>query len=144
MLWADNCYYVPNYTVTGYTCKTNTPSNTAMRGPGAFKSIWHMESVIERIAIELNLSPDAVRLTNFYTEGQLTPYQQPVTGITLGAIWTQLQAQSGYSAQKSAAQLFNQQNKWRKRGVHCCAVKYGITGQYCRPRGAERQEEMSV
>jgi hypothetical protein len=127
LLWSDGAYFVPAFKAHGVTCRTNTPSNTAMRGPGAFKSIWQMESVMERIAFELNMAPDAVRAVNFYTENQLTPYGQPVTNITMQKVWAQLQAQSNYAAQKAAVAAFNAKNKWRKQGVHMTAVKYGIT-----------------
>ena len=123
LLWADNAYYIPNFSVSGKTCRTNTPSNTPMRGPGAMKSIWHAEMIMDRIAAALKMSPDAVRLTNFYAEGQTTPYGMPITGSTMLQVWNAVQAQAGYNAAKAAVAAFNAANKWRKRGVHCTAVK---------------------
>lgn len=124
-MWSDNTFYIPNFSCTGIVCKTNTPSNTSMRGPGVIKSIWNIEMLMERIAFELSMSPDAVRQANFYTEGQLTPYLEPVTNITLPACWNALVAQSNYVQTKADVATFNAANRWRKRGVHISTVKYG-------------------
>jgi len=127
LMWSDNCYFIPNFTVSGQTCRTNTPSNTAMRAPGAMKSVWHIELLMEMVAQATGMSPMAVREANFYTEGQLTPYGQPVVNIALGRVWTQLQSQANYAAAQASAAAFNKANKWRKRGVHISAAKYGIS-----------------
>ena len=126
LMWADSAYYCPNFTVSGKTCKTNTPSNTAMRGPGAMKSIFHMEQIMELVAAKLNLSPMAVRSANFYADGQSTPYGQPVAPVTMPKVWSMVQSQANYPAVQTAVAQFNAANKWRKRGVHCVAVKYPI------------------
>ena len=39
MLHADNAYFIPNIAVSGTVCRTNLPSNTAMRGFGGPQGI---------------------------------------------------------------------------------------------------------
>ncbi len=126
LMWSDNAYFIPNYSATGFTCRTNTPSNTACRGPGAIKSIWLMENVMERVAFELKCSPDYVRTQNFYVDGQLTPYQQPIVNSTMVRCFQAVQAQANYTQVQAAVAQFNAANRWRKRGVHIAAIKYGI------------------
>ena len=81
---------------------------------------------MELIAHATGLSPNAVREANFYTEGQTTPYGMPVMGITMPTMWQQLQKQANFAATQQSVASFNAANKWRKRGVHMSAVKYGI------------------
>ena len=50
MLHADNAYFIPNFAVSGTVCRTNLPSNTAMRGFGGPQGIAAIENVIEEIA----------------------------------------------------------------------------------------------
>ena len=53
MLHADNAYFIPNIAVSGTVCRTNLPSNTAMRGFGGPQGIAAIENVIEEIAAYL-------------------------------------------------------------------------------------------
>ena len=55
MLHADNAYFIPNIAVTGTVCRTNLPSNTAMRGFGGPQGIAAIENVIEEIAAYLGI-----------------------------------------------------------------------------------------
>ena len=50
MLHTDNAYFIPNVAVSGTVCRTNLPSNTAMRGFGGPQGIAAIENVIEEIA----------------------------------------------------------------------------------------------
>ena len=59
MLHADNAYFIPNVAVTGTVCRTNLPSNTALRGFGGPQGIAAIENVIEEIAAYLGI--DAAR-----------------------------------------------------------------------------------
>ncbi len=66
MLHADNAYFIPNMTVTGTVCRTNLPSNTAMRGFGGPQGIAAIENVIEEVAAYLGIDPLEVRRRNCY------------------------------------------------------------------------------
>ena len=50
MLHADNAYFIPHLAVSGTVCRTNFPSNTAMRGFGGPQGIAAIENIIEEIA----------------------------------------------------------------------------------------------
>ena len=66
MLHADNAYFIPHMTVAGTACRTNLPSNTAMRGFGGPQGIAAIENVIEDVAAHLGLDPLEVRRRNCY------------------------------------------------------------------------------
>jgi len=57
---SDNCYNIANFRGVGHVCKTNLPSNTAMRGFGAPQSILIMENIINDVAAFLGVRPDKV------------------------------------------------------------------------------------
>lgn len=46
----DNCYYLPNFSGDGVAVQTNTPANTAMRGPGWVPATYTMEAIMEHVA----------------------------------------------------------------------------------------------
>jgi CO/xanthine dehydrogenase Mo-binding subunit len=55
MLVATNAYNIPAVRVRGHSCKTNLPSNTAMRAAGVLQPLFICESMVQRVAEELNL-----------------------------------------------------------------------------------------
>eukprot|EP00475_Leptophrys_vorax_P030213 TRINITY_DN4510_c0_g1_i3.p1 TRINITY_DN4510_c0_g1~~TRINITY_DN4510_c0_g1_i3.p1 ORF type:complete len:720 (-),score=209.85 TRINITY_DN4510_c0_g1_i3:77-2236(-) len=122
----DNVYYIANYKSEGFVCRTNLPPNTAMRAPGTVNATYIIESVIERVASSLGVSADVVRARNYYKQGQVTPYGQPLPYFTLDKVLANLYQQSGYQVKLREVASFNQQNKWRKRGLHIVPHKYGI------------------
>jgi len=127
LFWSDNCSYVPNFSATGYVARCATPANTSMRGPGVMKSVFAAQAVLDRVAWELGMDAAAVQQRNFYTEGQLTPYGEPVTQTDhLAACWKLVQTQANYPALKDSVAAFNKANRWRKRGVRLSTVKYGM------------------
>ena len=55
MMHCDNGYTIPNFSVFGYTCKTNIPSNTAFRSFGRPQSMYMMECIISDVAAVCNM-----------------------------------------------------------------------------------------
>ncbi len=55
MLSFDSAYNIPNSRVTGNVCKTNLPSNTALRGFGAPQAMFVMETIITQFAAKANM-----------------------------------------------------------------------------------------
>ena len=56
----NNCYHCPNVYVIAKACKTNRPSNTALRGFGLPQSTYLSECLIDHVARELRKSPEKV------------------------------------------------------------------------------------
>ena len=61
MFHVDNSYHIPNTLISGFLCKTNTPSNTAFRGFGGPQGMFMTEAVITDVAEKLQISPEQVR-----------------------------------------------------------------------------------
>jgi xanthine dehydrogenase molybdopterin binding subunit/xanthine dehydrogenase small subunit len=126
---ADNAYFVPNITVSGTVCRTNLPSNTAMRGFGAPQAIAAIEHVIEEIAAQLQLDPLEVRKRNCYGGAgrNTTHYGQVVANNSLPLILDQLAAAGDYAGRRARAARLNESSHTSLCGVALVPVKFGIS-----------------
>ncbi|XP_067010051.2 xanthine dehydrogenase [Anabrus simplex] len=127
MFHMENAYYFPNVRVAGYVCRTNLPSNTAFRGFGGPQGMFFAECMIRDIAAAINKDPTEVAFLNLYKEGDTTQYNQPIINCTLQHCWDECLERADYATKKQAAEEFNRQNRWKKRGVAVVATKFGIS-----------------
>jgi xanthine dehydrogenase large subunit len=125
----DNCYWIPNYRAVGYSCKTNTVSNTAFRGYGSPQGVLVMEEVIEQIARQLRKTPEEIRSKNFYGKetGQETPYGQKVEDNLIEQVVAQVVRDSNWHSRRHEIDEFNRSSSVIKRGLGMFPLKYGIS-----------------
>uniref|UniRef100_A0A3P9KBT9 Xanthine dehydrogenase/oxidase n=1 Tax=Oryzias latipes TaxID=8090 RepID=A0A3P9KBT9_ORYLA len=123
----ENSYSIPNVRGRGFLCRTDLPSNTAFRGFGGPQGMMIAESWITDVAQSLGLTAEEVRRLNLYMEGEKTPYNQILHGLTLDRCWNECLSQSRYEEKRTAAGLFNKQNRWTKRGIAVVPTKFGIS-----------------
>jgi len=124
----DNTYLLPAVEAIGYVCKTHKTSQTAFRGFGGPQGMLAVEEVMDRIARMLGLAPDLVRERNFYREGDLTHYGQPVKDAArIQQIWQMLKDSSAFDARRKAIDAFNAASKHTTRGLAITPVKFGIS-----------------
>jgi xanthine dehydrogenase molybdopterin binding subunit len=125
----DNAYYIPNFSVTGRTWKTNLPSNTAFRGFGGPQGMAVIETVVDRVARFLGKDAAEIRRLNFYGDnpGQLTPWGQQVGYNRLPVLYDRLVASSDYFARKAEVDRYNRHNEFFKKGIALTPVKFGIS-----------------
>ncbi|KAH3745573.1 xanthine dehydrogenase/oxidase [Pelomyxa schiedti] len=127
LLHMDSCYWIPNFRVVGRACRTNTTSNSAMRGFGVPQAIYCAEILMEHIARTVGFTVERVRELNLYEAGQTTPYNQLVEYNTIRRIWAQLKRESNYEAREHEIALFNANNKFIKRGISITPMKHGLS-----------------
>lgn len=127
MFHSDNVYEIPNVRINGKVCFTNFPSNTAFRGFGGPQGMLIAENWIQRIAVEVNRSPDEIREINFQNEGSLLHYGQKLEHCTLRLLWSQLKLSCEFPRARAEVDQFNAQNRWKKRGVAMVPTKFGIS-----------------
>ncbi|KAF7207112.1 xanthine dehydrogenase/oxidase [Nothobranchius furzeri] len=123
----ENSYSIPNIRGQGFMCRTNLPSNTAFRGFGGPQGMMVAESWITDVAHSLGRSAEEVRRLNLYVEGEPTPYNQVLHGVTLDRCWDECLSRSGYEQRRAAVDLHNRQNRWTKRGLSVVPTKFGIS-----------------
>ncbi len=107
MTHADNTYQIPNLIISAKACKTNMPSNTAFRGFGGPQGMMIIEQVMSQVAVYLKMPPEELRLKNMYHDGDLTPYDMPLTDCTLSRCWEELVESCSFSSRKKEVQEFN-------------------------------------
>ena len=129
MLHAENAYFIPHFAVSGTVCRTNLPSNTAMRGFGGPQGIAAIENIIEEIAAHLGLDAFLVRQRNCYGGAgrETTHYGQVVSNNTLPVILDRLAETADYVRRREAATRFNAVSRTHLRGLALTPVKFGIS-----------------
>ncbi|KAJ3579224.1 hypothetical protein NPX13_g1339 [Xylaria arbuscula] len=123
----DGCYKFPNVHVRGRLCKTNTMSNTAFRGFGGPQGLFIAESILSEVADRLGMSVDDVRELNLYQVGDQTHFNQTLDDWHIPIMYKQVKEESDYANRRKAVQEFNENHKWRKRGLALIPTKFGIS-----------------
>ncbi|MCL2732254.1 MAG: xanthine dehydrogenase molybdopterin binding subunit [Actinomycetia bacterium] len=124
----DNAYYLPHVRVHGRIAKTNKTSNTAFRGFGGPQGMLVIEDILGRCAPALGIDPADLRRRNFYTQGQTTPYGQPVRHAErLAVIWDEVLARGAVASRQREIEEFNAVHRHVKRGLAITPVKFGIS-----------------
>ncbi|WP_341914368.1 xanthine dehydrogenase molybdopterin binding subunit [Ferrovibrio terrae] len=126
---ADSSYWLPDVTLTGLCCKTNTVSNTAFRGFGGPQGMATTEYVIDEIARYLGRDALEIRRANLYgkTANNVTPYFQTITDNILPEMLDELLASSDYRRRRQEIDAFNAQSPHLKKGLALTPVKFGIS-----------------
>lgn len=122
----ENSYLVPNVRGRGFLCRTHLPSNTAFRGFGGPQGMMVCEDWINGIALKLNRRAEEIRDLNLYSEGDQTPYNQVLEGLTLRRCWTECLDRAKIQNRLDQIQDFNRRNRWTKRGLSVVPTKFGI------------------
>ncbi|MEU8953398.1 xanthine dehydrogenase molybdopterin binding subunit [Streptomyces sp. NPDC048518] len=124
----DNTYWIPNARVAGRIAKTNKVSNTAFRGFGGPQGMLVIEDIMGRCAPLLGLDPMELRERNFYGEGQVTPYGQPVRQHRrIAAVWEKVQENAGIADRRREIAAFNAAHPHTKRALAVTGIKFGIS-----------------
>ncbi len=126
---SDNCYWLPNLRFRGYSCKTNTVSNTAFRGYGGPQGMIAIETIIDHIARHLRLDCDEVRRVNYYGQDarNVTPYRMEVEDNIIEQVMDELARDAKLKSWRSEVETFNRENTVLKKGLATMPVKFGIS-----------------
>ncbi len=137
LLCAENAYYVDTFKTTGEVYRTNIQSRTAFRSFGLVQSMLITETALEHLAFQLKMRPDLLRQKNFYRDAQVgdpnpqrTPYGSPLPYCRINQVWHDFGQKIDFEERLQAVESFNQQNRWRKRGLSMIPLKYGVSYTY--------------
>ncbi|XP_061376909.1 uncharacterized protein LOC116770937 [Danaus plexippus] len=114
----NNVYKSETWNYNVYEVITDTPSNTWCRSPGTLENIAMSELLMERIAYEMNLDPLDVRLANLDT----TKYNDILEMLET------LKTNSQYEERKIRVDKFNNENRWKKRGLRFSFLRWDPIG----------------
>lgn len=71
-------------------------------------------------------NPHQIREINMYRGPSVTHYKFEFNPENLLRCWEECKLRSEYSVRLGAVNQFNQQNRWKKRGMSIIPIKYGI------------------
>ncbi|KAM6893047.1 aldehyde oxidase 6 [Lycodopsis pacificus] len=126
LLHIDNAYNIPNLRGHAAACRTNLPSNTAFRGFGVPQGLVVVENVVSDVAALLRRPADQIREINMYKGPSVTHYKFEFSPESMLRCWEECKAKSDYGARRAAVDQFNQQSRWKKRGMAIIPIKFGI------------------
>jgi len=86
-----------------------------------------IESILTDVSNFLEVDPNSLRSLNMYREGDKTHYNQVMEYCTLDRCWEQLQGLSKMKERRKEIQAFNQNNRYKKRGMASIPTKFGIS-----------------
>ncbi|XP_047119344.1 xanthine dehydrogenase [Schistocerca piceifrons] len=127
MLHIENSYKIPNLRVSGTVCRTNLPSNTAFRGFGGPQAMFFGETMIRHVAHFLKKDPLEVCAMNLYNEGERTHFSMKIENCTIRRCWDECIQRADYANRKRQVEMFNRQNRWKKRGLAVVPTMFGIS-----------------
>lgn len=127
MTHSDGCYDIPNVFVRGRICRTNTMSNTAFRGFGGPQGMFIAETYMEETADRLGVAAERLREINFYKPHGTTHFNQRLEDWHVPLMYQQVYDESSYAKRRIVVDKFNQEYRWRKRGLALIPTKFGIS-----------------
>ncbi|KAG5676847.1 hypothetical protein PVAND_006654 [Polypedilum vanderplanki] len=122
----QNAYKIPNVRIEGNCMKTNMPSNTAFRGFGGPQGMMVGENIIRQIAKKLNKDLTEIMDINLYNEGDITHYNQLLSNCNVRRCFEEVQKSSNFAKRRNEIAIFNEKNRWKKRGISIVNTMFGI------------------
>ncbi|XP_065087118.1 uncharacterized protein LOC135708873 [Ochlerotatus camptorhynchus] len=112
ILFFPNCYESKAWKIIGKMVKTDVPKNTWCRAPGTTESIATVETIIENIAHATGKDPLEVRFANMPKDSRMR------------SLIPDFLKSVEYESRKRSVDLFNANNRWKKRGIAWIPEKY--------------------
>ncbi|XP_063993362.1 uncharacterized protein LOC135171021 [Diachasmimorpha longicaudata] len=112
----NSCYDKTTWNTLGYEVRTDIPGNTFVRAPGSTEGVAMTENIMEHIAHALGKNPLEVRLNNIAVQ-----HKDELTKMI-----ADMKATSDYDTRNEAINLFNKENRWKKRGISLMPLMYPV------------------
>ncbi|XP_062214373.1 indole-3-acetaldehyde oxidase-like [Phragmites australis] len=112
-------------------CKTNLSSKSTMRAPGDVQGSFIAEAIIEHVASVLSVNTNTIRRKNLHDFESLAVFYGESAGeastYSLVSIFDKLASSPEYQRRAAMVEHFNSSNKWKKRGISCVPITYGVS-----------------
>lgn len=126
MFHFENAYCIPNVNIKGWVCRTNLPSNTAFRGFGGPQGMFAGEHIIRDVARATGKDYIDICEINMFQEGSKTHFNQKLTNCNVSRCWQECMIASEFRRRRAEVEIFNKDNRWRKRGITMVPTMFGI------------------
>jgi xanthine dehydrogenase large subunit len=124
---ATGAYHVPNARITGYSCRTNLPPFTAMRGFGAPQAMFVFDSAIASAAQALGIDRIEIQRKNLLRDGDVLPYGMTVANAHALRSFAELERRFDLTSLLAEVAEHNASHPLSKRGVAVMPVCFGIS-----------------
>ncbi len=91
-----------------------------------------MENIIENVAKALNADPVEIRKINLYKKGDETPSGEILTDFNVDILIDNLLQSSDYKNRLNQINTFNQNNRWKKKGLSLTCINWGASWSFCK------------
>ncbi|KAF1750615.1 hypothetical protein GCK72_017166 [Caenorhabditis remanei] len=125
-IMVDDVYNMGVVRFDGYPVKTNSNSNTALRGYGNPQSKLVNEGVMRRIAREVNKDVEEIKKLNFALEGDSRFLGARIHNDALAECWEYCTTWSEFEKRKRKIEQFNRTSSTVKRGIAMSSVRFGL------------------
>lgn len=109
-----NCYDDSSWRLVPKVATTDVTSNTWLRGPGSAEAYATVETIFEHIAHETGIDPESVRLANIPPDSKIRQ------------LFADFRKDTEFVERKAEIDRFNDENRWRKRGISMIPLAYRI------------------
>ena len=124
---ATGGYTIPNVRVTGISCRTNLPPNTAFRGFGAPQAFFVIEAAIHKAASVLGLDALEIQRKNLVREGYTFPYGMRARNSRARLCWDEAEKHYELEGIRNRVEAYNRANLFSKKGVAAIPLCFGIS-----------------
>jgi xanthine dehydrogenase large subunit len=124
---ATNSYFIPNVQLTGYSCRTHLPPNTAFRGFGGPQGMFVIEAALRHIAEVAGIDPTEMQRLNLINDDRTFPYGQHAAGAQAVRCWEQCATLYDTSGVRKRINQFNSKHKRYKKGMAIMPICFGIS-----------------
>ncbi|CAL8082189.1 unnamed protein product [Orchesella dallaii] len=127
MVCSQSCYRAVGWEVVPGKALTNTAPNTYCRAPGSTRGISIIENIMEHVAWAVKKDPLEVRMANFIQTGDpliSVPGAKFEGENRLPKMIEDLKETADYDSRKKFVETFNQNNRWKKRGLAMVPMRY--------------------
>ncbi len=120
-------YFIPNTSVTVFSCRTNLPPNTAFRGFGAPQGMFLIESAIDKAARKIKVPASIIQEKNLLRENDIFQYGQVAKNVNIGKCLSLAKEKFNVDNLKKEILLFNEKNIFKKKGMAMMPICFGIS-----------------
>ncbi|XP_018394483.1 PREDICTED: indole-3-acetaldehyde oxidase-like [Cyphomyrmex costatus] len=109
-------YATDTWSFNGFDVRTDLASNTLCRAPGNTEAVAMIENIMEHIARVTKKDPVEIRLSNM-NDVDKSVYETMIKDLSKSA---------DYEVRKRTVEIFNTQNRWKKKGIATVIMKFPI------------------
>ncbi|NEV64849.1 molybdopterin cofactor-binding domain-containing protein [Thiorhodococcus minor] len=124
---ANGSYRIPNLRATGWSCRTNLPPFTAMRGFGAPQAAFVIEAAIRRAAGQSGIPAEQIQRLSLLDEDDHFHYGMAAERCQARRCWDQAHQDFGVERWRADVDGYNAAHPLSKKGLALTPICFGIS-----------------